>query len=141
MASATDIRRRAIALIEQLSPERLTAVVQLLEFLSEPSQQAVSNPEEIALMEVIQRRLLPDEQKRLEVLRERCEWGELTNSEQEELIQYEDRLEQWRVERLEALMALADLKNIDLLTLNRQFMSESQSFHACRLSPIEHLQR
>lgn len=130
MASATDIRRRAIALIEQLSPERLTAVVQLLEFLSEPSQQAVSNPEEIALMEVIQRRLLPDEQKRLEVLRERCERGELTNSEQEELIQYEDRLEQWRVERLEALMALADLKNIDLLTLNRQFMSESQSFHA-----------
>lgn len=130
MASATDIRRRAIALIEQLSPERLTAVVQLLEFLCEPSQQAVSNPEEIALMEVIQRRLPPDEQKRLEVLRERCEWGELTNSEQEELIQYEDRLEQWRVERLEALMALADLKNIDLLTLNRQFMSESQSFHA-----------
>jgi hypothetical protein len=40
MTPAADIRRRAIALIEQLSPERLTAVVQLLEFLSEPTHQA-----------------------------------------------------------------------------------------------------
>jgi hypothetical protein len=135
MTPATDIRRRAIALIEQLSPERLTAVVQLLEFLSEPSQQAIINPEaatpeEIALMEVIQRRLPPDEQQRLESLRNKCEWGDLSDSEQAALIQYEDQLEQWRVERLEALMALAKRRNIDLLTLNRQFMSESQPFHA-----------
>jgi hypothetical protein len=82
------------------------------------------------LIEVIQRRLPPNEQKRLEELREKCEWGELTDIEQEELIQYEDRLEQWRVERLEALIELARLRNIDLLTLNRQFVSESQSFHA-----------
>ncbi len=130
MTPATDIRRRAIKLIEQLSPERLTAVVQLLEFLSEPSQQAASNPQEVALLEVIQRRLPPDEQKRLEELRLSCEWGKLTDIEHEELIQYEDRLEQSRVERLEALMELARLRNIDLLTLNRQFVSESQLFHA-----------
>jgi hypothetical protein len=130
MTPATDIRRRAIELIEQLSPEKLTAVVQLLEFLSEPSHPAASNPEAVALLEVIQRRLSPDEQKRLEELRTRCEWGELTNTEYEELIHYEDQLEQLRVERLEALMALAKLRNIDLLTLNRQFVSESQSFHA-----------
>ncbi|MFN6516476.1 MAG: hypothetical protein RMY29_018505 [Nostoc sp. CreGUA01] len=127
MTPATDIRRRAMsttgcayALIEQLSPEKLTAVVQLLEFLSEPSGQTASNPQEVALLEVIQRRLQPDRQKRLEELRNRCEWGELTDIEHEELIQYEDQLEQWRVERLEALMELARLKNIDLLTLNRQ---------------------
>lgn len=130
MTPATDIRRRAIALIEQLSPEKLTAVVQLLEFLSEPSHQAASNPEEVALVEVIQRRFPPDKQKRLKQLRDQCEWGELTNSEHEELIQYEDQLEQWRVERLQALIALAKLRNIDLLTLNRQFVSESHSFHA-----------
>jgi hypothetical protein len=116
---------KLIALIEQLSPEKLTAVVQLLEFLSEPSQQTASNFEEVAQVEVIQRRLPPDKQKRLEELREQCEWGELTNLEQEELIQYEDQLEQLRVERLEALMALANLRNIDLLTLNSQFVSES----------------
>ncbi|MBU7582662.1 MAG: hypothetical protein KAF91_07075 [Nostoc sp. TH1S01] len=130
MTPAADIRRRAIALIEQLSPERLTAVVQLLEFLSESTHKATSNSEELALIEGIQRRLPPDEQKRLEELREKCEWGELTDIEHQELIQYEDRLEQWRVERLEALIELARLRNIDLLTLNRQFVSESQSFHA-----------
>ncbi|MBD2410212.1 hypothetical protein FACHB389_19700 [Nostoc calcicola FACHB-389] len=137
MTPATDIRTRAMsttgcayALIEQLSPEKLTAVVQLLEFLSEPSQQGASNPQEVALLEVIQRRLQPDRQKRLEELRDRSEWGELTDIEHQELIQYEDQLEQWRVDRLEALMELARLKNIDLLTLNRQFLSESQPFHA-----------
>jgi hypothetical protein len=130
MTRATDIRRRAIELIEQLSEERLTAVVQLLEFLSEPSKFAASNPIELALVEVIQRRLAPNEQKRLEELRKRGEWGELTDMEHEELITYEDQLEQWRVERLEALMELARLRNMDLLTLNREFVSESQLFHA-----------
>ena len=130
MTRATDIRRRAIELIEHLSEERLTAVVQLLEFLSEPSKFAASNPIELALVEVIQRCLAPNEQKRLEELRKRGEWGELTDMEHEELITYEDQLEQWRVERLEALMELARLRNIDLLTLNRQFVSASQLFHA-----------
>ncbi|BBD69121.1 hypothetical protein NIES4072_35500 [Nostoc commune NIES-4072] len=130
MTPATDIRKRAIELIEQLSPEKLSAVVQLLEFLSEPSQPATSNDQEVVLLEVIQRHLAFDEQKRLQDLRDRCEWGELTAIEHEELIQYEDRLEQWRVERLQALIELAKLKKIDLLTLNRQFLSDSQLFHA-----------
>jgi hypothetical protein len=130
MTPVADIRRRAIELIEQLSPERLTAVIQLLEFLSESSQQATPNSQELALIEVIQRRLPSDEQKRLEELREKCEWGELTDMEHQKLIEYEDQLEQSRVERLEALMELARLRNIDLLILNRQFVSESQSFHA-----------
>lgn len=130
MTPATDIRRRAIELIEHLSEERLTAVVQLLEFLSEPSKFAASNPIELALVEVIQRCLAPNEQKRLEELRKRGEWGELTDMEHEELITYEDQLEQWRVERLEALMELARLRNMDLLTLNRQLVSESELFHA-----------
>ncbi len=130
MTPPTDIRRRAIELIEQLSPEKLSAVVQLLEFLSEPSQPGTSKDREVVLLEVIQRHLGSDEQKRLQDLRGRCEWGELTAIEHEELIQYEDRLEQWRVERLQALMELAKLKKIDLLTLNRQFVSESQLFHA-----------
>ncbi|MDZ8051640.1 MAG: hypothetical protein RMX68_006080 [Aulosira sp. ZfuVER01] len=102
MTTATDIRRRAIALIEQLSPEKLSAVVQLLEFLSEPSEQAASNPQEIALLEVIQRRLPPDQQQRLQELRDRCKWGELTEIGHEKLIHYEDQLEQW-LDCLEAL--------------------------------------
>lgn len=127
MTPAADIRKRAIELIEQLPPERLAAVVHLLELLSDPTQADVP---EAALVEIIQRRLPADQQKRLEELRDRCEWGELTLDEQQELIQYEDRLEQWRVERLAALMELAKLRGVDLLTLNRQFTPESQPFHA-----------
>jgi hypothetical protein len=37
MAPATDIRQKAIALIGQLPQDKLIAVVQLLEFLAQPS--------------------------------------------------------------------------------------------------------
>ena len=72
MTPATNIRRRAIELIEQLPVDRLTALVQLLEFLSEPAQQAIASPEEVALIDVIQRRLPTDEQQRLNELRAAC---------------------------------------------------------------------
>jgi hypothetical protein len=125
-----------VALINQLPPDRLNAVVQLLEFLAQPAQ-GISNPEETALLEVIQWHLPENEQIRLQELRasaalrrNRCEWEQLTESEHEELLCYEDLLEQRRVDRLKALIDLAKLRNIDLMTLNRQFQSESQPFHA-----------
>lgn len=129
MTSLPNIRQKAIALIDQLSPERLTAVVQLLEFLAEPSGQTVP-PQEAALLQNIQHYLPVEEQKRLAELRDRCEWGELTEAEQQELIGYEDLLEQYRIERLEALIELAKLRNINLMTLNHQLKSEPQPFHA-----------
>jgi hypothetical protein len=86
---------------------------------------------------VIQWHLPENEQIRLQELRasaalrrNRCEWEQLTESEHEELLCYEDLLEQRRVDRLKALIDLAKLRNIDLMTLNRQFQSESQPFHA-----------
>lgn len=130
MSTPTDIRQRAIALIEQLPPERLNAVVELLEFLAQPVLEGTSSPKEANLLQVIQRRLPADEQGRLEDLRDRCEWGELNEAEHHELIHYEDLLEQQTVKRLEALIELAKLRNIDLMTLNRQFKPESQTFHA-----------
>ncbi len=45
MTSFTQIRAQALALIDLLPPERLTAVVQLLEFLAEPSGQTISSQE------------------------------------------------------------------------------------------------
>jgi hypothetical protein len=115
-----DIRQRAISLIEQLPQNKLAAVVQLLEILTEPTSQSAANVEESRLLEIIQRRLPENEQARLNELRDRCEWGNLTEAEHQELIRYEDRLEQHRVERLEALMELAKLRNLDLVTLNQQ---------------------
>ncbi|NEP59367.1 MAG: hypothetical protein F6K31_20515 [Symploca sp. SIO2G7] len=48
-----------------------------------------------------------DEQIRLNILRDRCEYGELSEAEHQELVGYEDWLEQLRVEQLEALIKLA----------------------------------
>ncbi len=120
-----DIRQRAVLLIDQLPQSKLEAVVQLLEVLTEPA--AGATREESHLLATIQRRLPEPEQTRLDGLRTRCEWGELSKSEHQELIGFEDRLEQYRVERLEALIALAQLKDLDLPTLNQQFSPSSSA--------------
>lgn len=124
-----DIRQRAISLLDQLPQNKLAAVVQLLEVLAEPIPQTPASPEETQLLAVIQRHLPAPEQTRLDDLRDRCEWGELTEAEHQELIRYEDLLEQHRVERLEALINLAKLKNLDLLSLNRQLPPQAQPFN------------
>jgi hypothetical protein len=133
-----DIRQRAIALLDQLPQNKLVAVVQLLEVLAEPAPQTPTNPDEAPLLAIIQWQLPPLEQSRLDDLRDaqraaqegqRCEWGELSEAEHQQLIHYEDRLEQHRVERLEALMNLAKLRNLDLLSLNRQLSPQAQPFN------------
>lgn len=124
-----DIRQRAIALLDQLPQNKLAAVVQLLEVLAEPASQT-ANPDEAPLLAIIQWQLPALEQSRLDDLRDRCEWGELSEAEHQQLIHYEDRLEQHRVERLEALMNLAKLRNLDLLSLNRQLSPQAQPFNA-----------
>lgn len=129
MSSLPSIRQKAIALIDLLPPEKLTAVVQLLEFLAEPSGQTIAS-QEATLLQIIQHCLPVEAQKRLVDLRDLCEWGKLTEAEHQELIGYEDLLEQHRVERLEALIQLANLRNINLTTLNYQLKSESQPSHA-----------
>ncbi len=130
MPPAPDIRQKAIALIDQLPQDKLMAVVQLLEFLAEPPQQSTVSAQEAQLLEVIENHLPEDEQARLDTLRDRCEWDELSEAEHQELIGYEDLLEQQRVERLEALIELAKLRNIDLMRLNQQVQSKSQPSHA-----------
>jgi hypothetical protein len=130
MAPATDIHQKAIALIEQLPQDKLIAVVQLLEFLAQPPQPSTVSPQEAQLLEVIETHLPEDEQVHLNTLRDRCEWGELSEAEYQELIGYEDLLEEKRVKRLEALIQLAQIRNIDLIRLNQQIQLKSQPSHA-----------
>ena len=118
MSTTTDIRQRAIELIEQLPNSRLTAAINYLESLSQSSYQ------EAALLQIIQRRgLTVEEQKRLEELRDRNEWSSITEAEYQELLTYEDSIEQQNVERIEALMKLAEIRNTDVATLNHQLRS------------------
>lgn len=130
MSPSTDIRQKAITLIKQLPQGKLTAAVQLLELLTEPSLPSPLNENEISLINVIQQQLPDSEQTRLNDLRHRCEWSQLTEAAHQELICYEDQLEQYRVDRLAALIELAKLRNVDLVSLNRQFQSVPQSSNA-----------
>ncbi len=133
MSSHTDPRQndrqKALSLIERIPQENLPTAVQLLELLVElPEQGAVE--EEGKLADIIQRQLPEAEQIRLNDLRDRSEWNNLSETEHQELIRYEDLLEQYRADRLAALMAIAKLRNIDLISLNRQLRAPSQPSNA-----------
>jgi hypothetical protein len=128
--SLVDIRQRAISLLEHLPQNKLEAVVQLLEVLAEPIPQLSTNPEERRLLDIIQQQLPEGEATRLNELRQRCEWGELSEAEYQELIHYEDSLEQYRVARLKALIDLVQLRNLDLVSLNQQMSRPTNSFNA-----------
>lgn len=126
MAAPTEIRERAIALLEQLPGESLVRAVEFLEALSHEALQ-VSKPlkfssNEAALLEVIQIRLSPEEQDRLAYLRLQNETGEITETEHKELLTYIERVEQLDAERAEALIQLAQLRNVDLKILINEFL-------------------
>ena len=111
MAAPTEIRQRALALLEQLPRESLVRAVEFLEALSQESLQVSETPlpeaEEAALLEIIQRRLSPEEQERLAYLRQQNEIGVITQTEHQELLMYVERVEQQDAERAEALIKLA----------------------------------
>lgn len=71
LSTNSAIRFDPIALIEQLPTERLVAMLQLLEFLSEPSMKTVPGLQEATLLQTIQRRFSTEDQSRLEELRDR----------------------------------------------------------------------
>lgn len=108
--------KRAITLVEQLPADKLTIALNFLEQLHQKT-------DETQLMQVIQQQPVLDRQ-RLEDLRDRCEWGHLTPEEHQELMQYEDAIEQHNVDRLQAMIQLAQLKNIDLPTLSQQLRAD-----------------
>jgi hypothetical protein len=97
MVAPTEIRQRAIALLEQLPGDSLIRAVEFLETLShEALQELETTPEanETALLETIQRRLPPEDQQRLAYLRQQNETEEITDTEHQELLVYIDRVEQ-----------------------------------------------
>jgi hypothetical protein len=126
MAVSTEIRQRAIALLEQLPGESLVQAVEFLESLSHAaggrSNAVESAISEAALLEIIQRRLSTEEQVRLGYLRQQNETGAITDAEHQELLMYIDRVEQHDTERAEALIKLAQLRQIDLKVLIHEFL-------------------
>ncbi|MBW4671732.1 MAG: hypothetical protein KME60_30995 [Cyanomargarita calcarea GSE-NOS-MK-12-04C] len=125
MPISTEIRKRAIALLEQLPGESLVRAIEFLEALSHEVQVSViSNPEtsEAAMLEIIQRRLSPEEQERLAYLRQQNEAGVIIDTEHQELLIFVERVEQQDAERAEALIKLAQLRQVDLKVLIKEFL-------------------
>jgi hypothetical protein len=126
MTAPTEIRQRAIAILDQLPGESLVKAIKFLESLSHEALQVLesSKPEadETTLLQIIQRRLSSEEQERLAYLRQQNENGEITDKEHQELLIYVDLIEQQDADRAEALIKLAQFRQIDLKVLIDEFL-------------------
>ena len=126
MAVATEFRQRAIELLENLPGESLVQAVEFLESLAHNALQASVSTDtgvnEAPLLTIIQRRLSPEENTRLAYLRQQNETGAITDTEHQELLVYVDRVERQDGERTEALIKLAQLRQVDLKVLVDEFL-------------------
>jgi hypothetical protein len=124
MAVATEFRQRAIELLENLPGESLVKAVEFLESLAHTALQAATDldVDEASLLEIIQRRLSPEEQTRLVYLRQQNETGVITDTKHQELLVYVDRVEHQDCDRAEALIKLAQLRQVDLKVLVDEFL-------------------
>lgn len=126
MTAPTEIRKRAIALVEQLPGESLVKAVEFLEALRREANQVSEvtppEPKEETLLSIIRRRLPSNDQTRLAYLRKLIETGEITEAEYQELLAYVDRVESQDAERAEALLHLARLRNVDLKKLINELL-------------------
>jgi hypothetical protein len=115
MAVTTEFRQKAIQLLENLPGESLIKAVEYLETLTQTALQASAAPDleisEAALLEIIQRRLSPEEQTRLAYLRQQSETGVITDTEHQELLVYVDQVERQDCDRAEALIKLGRVIN------------------------------
>ena len=103
----------------------LEEAVKLLESLSLKSdrQQQISssNSEEDDLLRIVQRQLPQVEQARIDSLRQKNEHGAITEAEHRELLKYIEKVESQDAERAEALIQLAEIRNVDLGTVLEEF--------------------
>lgn len=117
-------RQRAIELIDELPSSVIPDVINYLESLRstrlEQNRPGYSADEK-ALLEIIGRKLLEDEQQRLSYLREKREQETISEAEYQELLDFVDRVEQLDAERAAALLQLAELRHVPVLALLSEF--------------------
>ncbi len=125
--TATITRQDAIALIDALPSETLPELAQFVEFLRfKTFRRAASatDTDEQKLLTIIQRRLAPEQQRRLDRLRGKNELGELTPAEHAELLQITEQIENADAERASALIELARLHNKPVSTVLHEYSPE-----------------
>lgn len=126
MAIYTEIHQKALSLLEQLPKESLNKAVEYLETLSQNAQQETINStsfsNETQLIKIIQFRLSPHKQQYLDYLRQQNETGKITEQEHQELLNYVDQIEEQDAQRAEALIQLAQLRQVDLKIIIDEFL-------------------
>jgi hypothetical protein len=126
MTAPTEIRQKAIALLEGLPGSSLVKAVEFLEALSDEVVRGsgTQSPEdgEVTLLQIIQHHLSPEDRERLAYLRQQNETGTITDTEHQELLMYVDRVERQDSDRAEALIKLAQLRKVDLKVLINEFL-------------------
>jgi hypothetical protein len=126
MAISTEIRQKALSLLEQLPQQSLNKAVEYLETLAQNAQQETINltslSNENQLIKIIQFHLSADKQKRLDYLCQQNETGKITEQEHQELLNYVDQIEQEDAKRAEALIQLAQFRQVDLKIIIDEFL-------------------
>jgi hypothetical protein len=104
--------------VEQLPPQELTKFVrQAVALQAKKGGALLADDEEQALLTVVEQRLPPDLQARLDTLRAESRQRPLTVSKQAELLQFVQQVEQRDLQRTEALIELAQKRGISVSAL------------------------
>ena len=98
------------------APDLERFITELLTLRAKRIAPSLSN-EESALLEQINKGLPPDVQQRYDALRDKLSEETITPDEHQELLALNDQIEEADVERVKALAALAQLRNISITDL------------------------
>lgn len=134
MIVSTENRQKIIQLVEQLPEESLTEVIELLNTLhqrtSQPNLLPSTNPEKM-LLQTIHRKISPEDQARIDYLRQLNENGDdMTAAEYQELLIFVSRIEKEDAERVSAIFQLAQLRKVDPLSLITKFAPQKRGDRA-----------
>lgn len=125
----TLLRQRLQTLIEALPEESLLRAESLLTDLKSAPVNLPASSQETPLIEIIERRLPLETQTHLNTLRQRLADETITSAEHQELLTFIDPIEQMDAERVEAMIQLAQLRNVNLNTIIQEFLPNPQKFH------------
>jgi hypothetical protein len=101
------LRQRLQTLVETLPEESLLRAESLLTDLKSAAVSPSTSAQEAPLIAIIERRLPPEAQTRLNDLRQRLADETITEAEHQELLTFIDPIEQMDAERVEAMIQLA----------------------------------
>jgi hypothetical protein len=122
----TILRQRLQTLVETLPEEALLLAESLLTDLKSAAASPSTASQEAPLIAIIERRLPPEAQTRLDSLRQRLAEETITKAEHQELLAFIDPIEQMDAERVEAMIQLAQLRQVNLNTIIQEFLPNPQ---------------